>query len=585
LSLRFEKTGNGRKTDENKNVTQNGADIFIESLKAEGVEVIFGYPGGAVLHIYDAIQRHAFPHILCRQEAAGVHMADGYARSTGKTGVALVTSGPGLSNAITGIATAYSDSIPMVIFSGQVPTNLIGTDSFQEADNSGLTRPVSKHNYLVRDVKDLAPTIKEAFHIASSGRPGPVVVDIPKDISGAHYKFSYPDEISLPHYQPRYEGHKGQIRRAMKMLLRAKRPVLYFGGGVVLSGASEEMTALVDLLKIPTTYTLMGIGGIPGNHPDSLGMLGMHGTYRANLAVDQCDVLFAIGARFDDRVTGKLDEFSVNSKKIHIDIDPTSIGKCVETEIPIVGDVKNCLQQLLARLHEQDDPAGFHEQIAPWRARVADWNNEHPIAYDQQANGPLLPQFVLDKIFQMTEGKAVMTTDVGQHQMWAAQYYHAQHPNLWVTSGGLGTMGFGMPAAIGAQVARPDDLVIAVVGDGGFMMNIQELTTMVEQDVPVKIVLLNNHVLGMVRQWQEKFYDNRESSIDLSAQPDFMRLAEAFGLKGMQASTAAEAEKILKDGFAYDGPVLMEFCTERGTNCYPMVPAGAPSAKMLTSDS
>jgi len=508
-------------------------------------------------------------------------MADGYARSTGRTGVALVTSGPGLSNAITGIATAYADSIPLVVFSGQVPSGLIGTDAFQEADNVGLTRPVSKHNYLVKDVRKLASTIREAFYIASTGRPGPVVVDIPKDVSGARCKFEYPEKVALSHYKPPTLGDPVQIEKAVRALLRARRPVVYFGGGVGLSGASGEVRELLELMKIPTTYTLMGIGGIPGDHPDSLGMLGMHGTYRANLAVHECDLLLALGARFDDRVTGKLDEFSPRSKKIHIDIDPTSIGKCVPTEIPIVGNVKDCLRQMLDLLHQADDPAEFHERIAPWKAKIAAWDAEHPIAYHQDPDGPLLPQFVIDTIYRLTKGQAVMSTDVGQHQMWCAQYYHAKDPRLWITSGGLGTMGFGLPSAMGAQKARPNDLVIAVCGDGGFMMNSQELATVVEQNLPVKIVLINNQVLGMVRQWQEAFYDNRESAIDLHVQPDFLKLAAAYGVPALRASTADEAEKVLKEGFAQPGPILMEFQVSRNENCYPMVPAGSPSSKML----
>jgi acetolactate synthase-1/2/3 large subunit len=558
-----------------------GADIVVRALQEEGVEILFGHPGGAVLEVYDALQRLRFRHVLARHEQGAVHMADGYARATGRVGTAIVTSGPGVTNAITGIATAYMDSIPLVVFTGQVATHLIGNDAFQEADNIGLTRPVTKHNYLVKDVRDLAATIKEAFYIASSGRPGPVVVDLPKNVTQAEGEYHYPRKVELEHYQPRYDAHWGQVKRALAMILQGRRPVLYFGGGVISSGASAEMLELVEKLGAPTTYTLMGIGGIPGDHRCSLGMLGMHGTYRANMAVDEADVLVAIGARFDDRVTGKLDEFSPNSKKIHIDIDPTSIRKSVYVEVPIVGDVKNALQKFLKLLADEPRAQGYRERIAPWWRRIEEWEREHPLTYVQRPDGPILPQFVIDKVFQLTQGRAVVTTDVGQHQMWAAQYYHCQQPNNWVTSGGLGTMGFGFPSCVGAQFGRPRDTVVCITSEGSLLMTSQELAVAVEHNLPVKVVNLNNGCLGMVRQWQEFFYDRRYSEIALGSVPDWVKYAEAFGAVGLRATRPDEVEGVLEKALSTPRPVLMDFVCAPDENCFPMVPGGAPSRKML----
>ena len=558
-----------------------GAEIVVRCLQEEGVELAFGYPGGVVLDLYDAIHRAKFRHILARHEQGGVHMADGYARATGRPGVAIVTSGPGCTNAVTGLATAYTDSIPLVVFTGQVPTQMIGNDAFQEADNMGITRPVTKHNYLVKDVRDLAPTIKEAFYIATTGRPGPVVVDLPKDVGRASTDYHYPREIFLEHYQPRYEGHWGQIKKAMSLVLKARRPVVYFGGGVIISGASEELRRFCEKLGAPVTYTLMGIGGIPGNDRLSLGMLGMHGTYRSNLAVDGADLLIAIGARFDDRVTGKLDEFSTHSKKIHIDIDPTSIRKSVYVDIPIVGDVRNCLQKFLELMENEPRLEGYPERIADWWRQIEEWDREHPIGYAQSPTGPILPQYVIDKVYQLTRGEAVVTTDVGQHQMWAAQYYHSQKARNWITSGGLGTMGFGLPAAVGAQLGRPKDTVVCITSEGSLQMNSQEFATAVEHNVPIKVVLVNNGCLGMVRQWQEIFYDKRYSEVDVSQTPDFVRLAEAYGLQGLRATRVEEVETVLEKGLASARPVLMEFVCAPEENVFPMVPSGEPSRKML----
>lgn len=558
-----------------------GADIIVRALQEEGVELIFGHPGGAVLEIYDALYRLSFRHILARHEQGAVHMADGYARATGRVGAALVTSGPGVTNAITGIATAYMDSIPLVVLTGQVKTHSIGNDAFQEADNMGLTRPVTKHNYLVKDPRDLAEALKEAFYIASTGRPGPVVVDLPKDVTEMEAEFHYPPSVELEHYQPRHDAHWGQVKKAMSLILGAKRPVVYFGGGVISSGASEELRALVERLNVPTTYTLMGVGGVPGDHAASLGMLGMHGTYRANMAIDEADVIVAVGARFDDRVTGRLDAFSPSSKKIHIDIDPTSIRKSVDVDVPIVGDVKNCLQKLLKLTEDEPRIDGYPDQIADWWAQIAEWDKAHPLTYEQLPDAPILPQYVIDRVYQLTQGQAVITTDVGQHQMFAAQFYHCQHPNNWVTSGGLGTMGFGFPSAVGAQFGRPKETVICITSEGSLLMTSQELAVAVEHDLPIKVVNLNNRRLGMVRQWQQFFYEKRYAEVVLGSSPDWVRYAEAFGAVGLRASQPDEVDAVLEKGFATPGPVLMDFVCESEANCFPMVPGGSALRDML----
>jgi acetolactate synthase-1/2/3 large subunit len=558
-----------------------GSKIFLESLRAEGVDLIFGFPGGAVLHVYDEIYRSKFlQHILCRHEQGGVHMADGYAKVTGRPGVALVTSGPALTNAVTGLATAYMDSVPLVVFSGQVPTHLIGNDAFQEADNVGLTRACTKHNFLVKNVKDMANTIKEAFHIATTGRPGPVLVDLPKDVTGASCEFEYPPAIKMKYYNPTTQGHPGQIKKAAVALLEARKPVIYIGGGVISSDAAPEVCELGELLGAPVTPTLMGLGGFPGDHPLSLGMLGMHGRYATNMAVHSCDLLLAIGARFDDRVTGKLDEFSLNSRKIHIDIDPTSIRKNVHVEIPIVGDCKIVVRQLLDEMKKKKRFEGHPKKLEPWWDQIREWQAQHPLTYEQ-GPGELSAMFVIDKIYEMTRGEAVVSTDVGQHQMWLAQMYHFKNPRCNLTSGGLGTMGYGLPAAVGAQAADPERLVLAVVGDGGFMMTMQELATAVQYNLNVKVCIINNRNLGMVRQWQQYFYDRRYSHIDLSVAPDFVKLADAFGCVGLRASKAEEVVPVLDKAFSTPKPVIIDFRVAYEENVMPMVPAGAPLSKML----
>ena len=556
-----------------------GAEILIECLKKEGVETIFGYPGGVVLNIYDALYKSDLKHILVRHEQAAVHAADGFARASGRVGVALVTSGPGATNTVTGLATAYMDSIPIVVFSGQVPNALIGNDAFQEADIVGITRPCTKHNYLVKDVRDMARIIKEAFYLAASGRPGPVLVDLPKDVIVGSAEFHYPESVSLRSYNPTYEGHAQQIKKALQTILKAHRPVIYAGGGVILSNASGELTEFCRKLKLPVTMTLMGLGGFPGSDPLSLGMLGMHGTYRANMAVTDCDVLVAVGARFDDRVTGKVDEFASGAKIIHIDIDPTSISKNVKVDIPIVGDVKRVLIKALSMI-EEGDLAAREGHMAPWLTQIEDWKAHHRMDYNQ---GPdeIKPQFVVEELLKVTGGDCIIATEVGQNQMWSAQYFTLDKPRCWVTSGGLGTMGYGFPAAMGAQAAFPDRTVIDIAGDGSIQMNIQELATVVQYGLPVKIAILNNRFLGMVRQWQELFYGKRYSHTLMDHAPDFVKLAEAYGALGLRAEKPEEVRSVIERALAHKGPVVMDFIVSREEGVYPMVPAGAPISKML----
>jgi acetolactate synthase-1/2/3 large subunit len=558
---------------------KTGAQILVESLVAEGVDTIFCYPGGATLYITDAFSDCDIRQIVVRHEQGAVHASDGYARASGKVGVSLVTSGPGATNTVTGIATAYMDSIPIVIFSCQVNTALIGNDAFQEADIVGITRPCTKHNYLVKDVKDLARTIKEAFHIARSGRPGPVLVDIPKDVSASLADFKYPDKVHIRSYQPTYFGHPGQIQRAMKEIASSKRPLLFTGGGIILSGASHELTKFAEALSIPVTNTLMGLGGFPGNNQLFLGMLGMHGTYAANMAITESDLIIAMGARFDDRATGKTDEFAPHAKVIHVDIDPTSISKNIKVDIPIVGDTKNVLHKMLDILAEDKESfKGFQASIHEWLKKIAKWKKDFPLTY--QKNGGLKPQYVIERIYELTKGKAIITTEVGQNQMWAAQFYKFLKPRTMLTSGGLGTMGFGFPAAIGAQTAFPKSLVIDIAGDGSIQMNIQELATAVQHGLPVKVVILNNGYLGMVRQWQEFFYEKRYTWTCLP-HPDFVKVAEAYGAAGYRINKEEDVDRVLKEAFRNNQPTFIDVHVDPGECVYPMVPAGASLKEML----
>ncbi len=558
-----------------------GADIFVQSLKEEGVDFIFGYPGGAVLHIYDALyQQTDVQHVLVRHEQAATHAADGYARSTGRPGVVIVTSGPGATNAVTGIATAYMDSIPMVVFTGQVPTHLIGNDAFQEADNIGITRPCVKHNFLVKDVTKLAETIKKAFYVATTGRPGPVVVDIPKDITAEKAEFSYPKKVSMRSYNPVLIGHTGQIKRAVKLMQSAKRPILYTGGGVILGEASEPLTELARIMNFPVTNTLMGLGAYPATDPLFVGMLGMHGTYEANMAMHHCDVLIAIGARFDDRVTGHIEKFCPNAKIIHIDIDPASISKNVKVDVPIVGCVDNVLKVMLDEIRSNDvKPDAV--ALKDWWQQIDEWRSKDSLKYDRDSDN-IKPQFVLETLYRLTEGDAFVTSDVGQHQMWAAQFYKFDKPRRWINSGGLGTMGFGLPAAMGVQFAHPDATVACVTGEGSIQMCIQELSTCTQYSLPIKIINLNNGYLGMVRQWQEFFYQKRYAMSYMESLPDFVKLAESYGHVGMQITRPGDVEGALIEMLKLkDRLVFMDFLTDKDENVYPMIPAGGGQNEMI----
>jgi acetolactate synthase I/II/III large subunit len=564
-----------------KAVKMTGAEIFVKALADQGVDVIFGYPGGAVLNIYDVLFHNTkVRHLLTRHEQGAVHMADGYARASGRVGVCLVTSGPGATNTVTGIATAYMDSIPIVVFTGQVPTLLIGNDAFQEADIVGITRPCTKHNYLVKETRDLARIIKEAFYIASTGRPGPVLVDMPKDVLAGQAEYDMPKEVRLRGYNPNYEGHSKQIESALRLIKGKERPVLYVGGGAILSGASAQVAEFAHILGIPVTMTLMALGAFPGTDPLSLGMLGMHGTFRANMAISHSDVIIALGARFDDRVTGKIDEFAPGAKIIHADIDPTSIQKNVRVDIPIVGDLKDILKKMIKLVKGTKEAAQYSQKIAPWREQIEKWKSTYPLAY-KQGKGRIKPQYVVEQVYALTKGDAIITTEVGQNQMFAAQYYTFDKPRTFLSSGGLGTMGYGFPAAIGAQVAMPERLVIDIAGDGSIQMNIQELATAVQYRLPVKVVILNNGSLGMVRQWQELFFQGKYSQTCLPQTPDFVRLAEAFGASGFRTAKPGEVTQVLEKGFSAPGPALIDIVTDPNEMVYPMVPAGAPLTKML----
>jgi acetolactate synthase-1/2/3 large subunit len=558
-----------------------GARILCESLLKEGVDTIFGYPGGAVLHIYDELcrMRGRLTHVLSRHEQGAIHMAEGYAKATGKVGVALVTSGPGATNAVTGIANAFLDSTPLVVISGQVPRKLIGSDAFQEADTVGITRPCTKYNYLVKDVHDLADIVKEAFYIASSGRPGPVLIDIPKDVTAEVTDFVYPERVLLPGYRPYKRGDAEQVKRAVEKMTGARRPILYVGGGVIHANGATQLLELADRLHLPVTPTLMGLGCFPSGHRLSLGMLGMHGTYAANMAISDSDLIIAIGVRFDDRVTGALDKFAPHAEVIHVDVDPSSINKNRRVQIPIVGDARSVIEQMLALLSE-DQRAASRARLADWWEQIEEWKEYAPLSYKNSAE-VIMPQYLVEQLYQLTKGDAVIATDVGQHQMWVAQYYPFNGPRQWLTSGGLGTMGFGFPAALGAQLAYPNRQVIAFVGDGGFQMTAQELATAVQHKANVKIVIMNNNYLGMVRQWQEIFYDGAYSHVNMEWLPDFVKLAEAYGATGLRATRPEQLRSVLERGLATPGVVVMDILVAEEVNVYPMVPAGAGLKEMV----
>ena len=556
-----------------------GAQILMKVLKEEGVDTIFGYPGGAVIDIYDELVKTDIRHFLVRHEQGAVHAADGYARASGKVGVCLVTSGPGATNTVTGIASAYMDSIPIVIITGQVPSHLIGNDAFQEVDIVGITRPCTKHNYLVQNIDELAQTIKEAFFIARSGRPGPVLIDLPKDVVSTVTTYHPPKKVKLRSYNPTYNPNMKQLYKVVELVKMARRPMIFAGGGVILSKAHMELTEFARKAQIPVTTSLMGLGAFPAADPLWLGMIGMHGTYRSNKCTAGCDLLIAVGVRFDDRVTGKTDAFASQAQIVHIDIDPTSIRKNIPVTIPVVGDCKITLGHL-NNLLQDEDLGNLAEKRSGWFAQIAGWKAKTLMTYEQ---GPdtIKPQFVIEKLYQLTDGEAIITTEVGQNQMWAAQYYHFNDPGHFITSGGLGVMGFGLPAAIGAQVACPDKLVVDIAGDGSIQMNIQEMATAVQYGLPVKVVILNNGYLGMVRQWQELFYNKCYASTCMEHAPDFVKLADAYGAIGLRATRPEEVEKVLAEGLAAKRPVIMDFVVEKEESVYPMVPAGKPITEML----
>ncbi len=564
-----------------KSAAITGAEIFVRCLQEEGVEVVFGYPGGAVLHIYDALYRQdKIAHILVRHEQGAIHAAEGYAKSSDRCGVALVTSGPGATNAVTGIADAYMDSVPLVVFSGQVPTHLIGNDAFQEVDTVGITRPCVKHNFLVKDVKDLATTIKKAFYVATSGRPGPVLVDIPKDVTAQTAVFEYPKQIKMRSYNPTTRGHSGQIRKALELILSAKKPMLYTGGGVILGRASEALTEFTRKLGYPITNTLMGLGGYPASDRQFVGMLGMHGTYEANMGMHHADVLIAIGVRFDDRVTGNIEKFCPYAKIVHIDVDPASISKNVKVDIPIVGQVEPILREMVREMDNMPDQPD-QDTLAGWWRQIEEWRAKDCLKYDRSS--PIIkPQYVVQKLWELTGGDAFVTSDVGQHQMWAAQFYGFDKPNRWINSGGLGTMGVGLPFAMGAQFAHPDATVTCVTGEASIQMCIQELSTCLQYHLPIKILNLNNRYLGMVRQWQEFFYQGRYAMSYMDALPDFVKLAESYGHVGMRIEEPGDVEGAIREALALkDRLVFMDFITDQTENVYPMIPAGAGQNEMI----
>ncbi len=555
----------------------NGSEIFFECLRRENVEYIFGYPGGALLKVYETLYDvKDIKHILVRHEQGATHMAEGYARATGRPGVVLVTSGPGATNTVTGITNAYMDSSPLVVFTGQVPSTLIGNDAFQEADIVGITRPITKHNFLVKDVRELASTIRKAFYLATNGRPGPVLVDMPKDVLNATCAFEWPETVEIRGFKPTVKCHQNQVEKAAQKIAKAKKPLFYIGGGVISANASEELRELATRQNIPVTMTLQGLGAFPGDHPLSMGMLGMHGTFWANQAVNSCDLLIAVGARFDDRVTGKTDTFATQAYIIHNDIDPTNVDKNIKVDLPVVGDAKHFLQTLLEAMPKQ------HEDRTPWLAEIRKWQEQCPLVYTNEKDS-LKTEYVIDEVSRQTSGDAVVTTDVGQHQMWTSQYYRFRKPRSIITSGGLGTMGYGLPAAIGAAFGVTDRPVVLFCGDGGFMMNVQELVTAVHYKVPVKIFLINNSFLGMVRQWQELFHQEKYSFTDLGdSNPDFVKVAEAFGCKALRAENPAEAKKAITEALAWnDGPVFVEFKVIKKDMVFPMVPAGGSISDML----